>query len=580
MYNEKYGNTLGIIDDDFNKEQMYRIYYFIKNNCDDKDIQERLAKIKLDKPKTLEQQLTKLEGENNKDVKKYVDDNTVIHPLPIYKMDEAPTMITYTVNIMDLKKLTTYGAIRDINSTKYQRYHFIYPCDDGTNKTIVNTGDDINDTTFRVYHYDNSSTLTFNNVRYSIDYTKHSTSTDVIVTEYIQNYLGIYNTREYTPTEDYNPATKKYVDDSHPRIVNEYTIELTADELNALHADVYYGTASSYSVMVNSYNFNFNNISHVEVFVKFKGELLYIKDHCYYNNFYFRKSIETGADGEYFANIYIEEQNYKFTEGITIYLKEVSTYYSSVFNPNDVVIGNSITIGGRNYADGYGHEIGRFSAAIGSNVRAQYDGSVAIGINTAADNNYAFASGEKTTARERGSHAEGYNTVANGEHSHAEGESTSTTGKFSHAEGSGTRASGYYSHAEGENTIANGEGSHVEGKSTNDYSAPYIHVQGMYNADRNYEDAKKYAHIVGNGHYDEENKTEVKSDAYTLDWKGNGWYAGKLSQEGTPTENKDLTTKKYVDDKITSLPQFSFNEAGELVVTINGVSKIFVPKAE
>lgn len=145
--------------------------------------------------------------------KKYVDDNTVIHPLPIYKMAEAPTMITYTVNIMDLKKLTTYGAIRDINSTKYQRYHFIYPCDDGTNKTIVNTGDDINDTTFRVYHYDNSSTLIFNNVRYSIDYTKHSTSTDVIVTEYIQNYLGIYNTREYTPTEDYNPVTKKYVDD-------------------------------------------------------------------------------------------------------------------------------------------------------------------------------------------------------------------------------------------------------------------------------------------------------------------------------------------------------------------------------
>ena len=359
--------------------------------------------------------------------------------------------------------------------------------------------------------------------------------------------------QEGTPTEDKDLVTKKYVDDSHPRIVNEYTIELTADELNALHEDVYYGTASAYAVMVSSYNFNFNDISHVEVFVKFKGELLYIKDHCYYNKFYFTKNIRTGANDEYFVNIYIEEQNYKFTEGITVYLKEVSTYYSSVFNPNDVVIGNSITIGGRNYADGYGHKIGRFSAAIGSNVRAQYDGSVAIGINTTTDNNYAFASGEKTTARERGSHAEGYNTLANGEHSHAEGESTSTTGKFSHAEGSGTRASGYYSHTEGANTIANGEGSHVEGKSTNDYSAPYIHVQGMYNADRNYEDAKKYAHIVGNGHYDEENKTEVRSDAYTLDWKGNGWYAGKLSQEGTPTEDKDLVTKKYVDEHSISV---------------------------
>ena len=359
--------------------------------------------------------------------------------------------------------------------------------------------------------------------------------------------------QEGTPTEDKDLVTKKYVDDSHPRIVNEYTIELTADELNALHADAYYGTASSYSVMVSSYNFNFTDISHVEVFVKFKDKLLYIKDHCYYNNFYFRKNIVTGADGEYFANIYIEEQNYKFTEGITIYLKEVSTYYSSVFNPNDVVIGNSITIGGRNYADGYGYKIGQFSAAIGSNVRAPYDGSVAIGINTAADNNYAFASGEGTIAGDRGSHAEGYNTVANGEYSHAEGESTHATGKFSHAEGGGTNANSIGSHAEGQDTVACGDYSHVEGKSTNSYGASYLHVQGMYNADRDYKDAKKYAHIVGNGHYDEETKTEVRSDAHTLDWEGNAWYSGKLTVGKDPEEDMDVTTKKYVDEHSISV---------------------------
>lgn len=215
MYNEKYGDTLGVIDDDFNKEQMYRIYYFIKNNCDDKEIQERLAKIKLDKPKTLEQQLTKLESENgNINVKKYIDDNTIIHPLPIYKKSESSSMIMYMVNILDLKKLTTYGAIRDMDSTKYQQYRFIYPCDNGKNKTIVSTADDINDTTFRISHYNNTSTLSFNNINYNIDYTKHSTPTDVIVTESIQKYLGIYNTHEYTPTNDYHPATKKYVDDN------------------------------------------------------------------------------------------------------------------------------------------------------------------------------------------------------------------------------------------------------------------------------------------------------------------------------------------------------------------------------
>lgn len=52
------------------------------------------------------------------------------------------------------------------------------------------------------------------------------------------------------------------------------------------------------------------------------------------------------------------------------------------------------------------------------------------------------------------------------------------------------------------------------------------------------------------------------------------------TQEYAPTENYNPATKKYVDDKVSSLPQLSFNEAGELVVTINGVSKTFVPKTE
>ena len=50
------------------------------------------------------------------------------------------------------------------------------------------------------------------------------------------------------------------------------------------------------------------------------------------------------------------------------------------------------------------------------------------------------------------------------------------------------------------------------------------------------------------------------------------------TQEYTPTTDYNPATKKYVDDKVSNLPQFSFNEAGELIVTINGVSKTFVPK--
>lgn len=152
------------------------------------------------------------------------------------------------------------------------------------------------------------------------------------------------------------------------------------------------------------------------------------------------------------------------------------------------------------------------------------------------------------------SSAVGLEVTATGEGSHSEGYGTTASGNFSHAEGSFTEALAEDTHAEGSNTVA---------------ASQYQHVQGQYNI----KDAEgKYAHIVGNG------KHGNRANAHTLDWNGNAWFAGKLSQEGTPTEDKDLVTKKYVADKISSLPQFSFNESGELVVTINGASKTFVPK--
>lgn len=124
-----------------------------------------------------------------------------------------------------------------------------------------------------------------------------------------------------------------------------------------------------------------------------------------------------------------------------------------------------------------------------------------------------------------GSSAIGYDVEASGYASHAEGKSTTASGDYgSHAEGNCTTASGENSHAEGASTIASSQNQHVQGK-------------------YNIEDANnKYAHIVGNG---EDGKN---SNAHTLDWEGNAWFAGKLTQEGTPTEDKDLVTKKYVDD--------------------------------
>ena len=69
-------------------------------------------------------------------------------------------------------------------------------------------------------------------------------------------------------------------------------------------------------------------------------------------------------------------------------------------------------------------------------------------------------------------------------------------------------------------------------------------VQGKYNV----EDTEgKYVNIVGNGE-DENNRKNI----HTLDWEGNAWYNGKVSQEGVPTEDKDLVTKGYVDGKFAT----------------------------
>lgn len=235
-----------------------------------------------------------------------------------------------------------------------------------------------------------------------------------------------------------------------------------------------------------------------------------------------------------------------FTD-LVIY-EEDNKYLDSKYLENDLVLQKSISLGRAG-------DIGTGSSAVGYGVEAS-------GYTSHAEGTYTSASGES-------SHAEGISTKALGKYSHAEGSETIASYESSHAEGTETIASGHCSHVEGYRTTASGKSSHAEGDTTK-ASSDYQHVQGKFNIE---DTTNKYAHIVGNG---SENN---KSNAHTLDWNGNGWFAGKLSQDGVPTEDKDLITKKYFDDGISSLPQISFNENGELVVAINGVSKIFVPKS-
>lgn len=216
----------------------------------------------------------------------------------------------------------------------------------------------------------------------------------------------------------------------------------------------------------------------------------------------------------------------------------------------------------------YAHIEGWSNLALGSASHAE-------GKMTIANGNWSHTEGIGTETGEDGTHAEGWDTKATDYAAHSEGRSTVASGKNSHSEGYGTTASGESSHAEGVSTVASGRGSHAEGEGTIANTA-LQHVEGKYNV----KDFVTYVHIVGNGTSDTN-----RSNAHTLDWSGNAWYAGKVSVGTTdnikdPTADNELVTKKYVDSKTGGIEDFSLDADAwngtespySQVVTLSGVT--------
>lgn len=167
----------------------------------------------------------------------------------------------------------------------------------------------------------------------------------------------------------------------------------------------------------------------------------------------------------------------------------------------------------------YAHAEGHFSVASGLISHAE-------GYSNVASGDYSHAEGFESTAEGSYSHAEGGANAASGDYSHAEGGANAANGEYSHVEGKDSIAGGKCSHAEGNFTRANGNYSHVEGSGTFSYRA-FQHVEGSFNIlDEEGKDGGqrgKYIHITGNG-----SGSSSRSNAHTLDWDGNAWYAGNI----------------------------------------------------
>lgn len=242
----------------------------------------------------------------------------------------------------------------------------------------------------------------------------------------------------------------------------------------------------------------------------------------------------------------------------------------------------------------YSHSEGLYTSAKGESSHAEGTNTIAEGNNAHSEGNHSNAIGESahaeggyTTAEGNNSHSEGYltktfveNAHAEGSHSeakgvasHAEGYGSKALGEASHAEGYVTTASGKFAHSEGFMTVAEGDYSHSQGWQTKARSA-YQTVEGKYNV----QDSKgKYVHIVGNGSGDNTGETgPYESNAYTLDWEGNGWFGGSVEvSKQTTDEDNDLTlvTKGYLKKNIVVTP-----EVLNVVVTIGEEGAVSIDK--
>ena len=222
--------------------------------------------------------------------------------------------------------------------------------------------------------------------------------------------------------------------------------------------------------------------------------------------------------------------------GNLIVEKIINAKQINITDPNYAPLGQNV-LTAKYFND---NKVGAKGTGAGAEIFNEYEGdyknvasgqcSHAEGWGTKASNFCSHAEGSNTTASGDSSHAEGFGTTSSGGCSHVEGTATQAIGDYSHAQGRGTRASGNQAHTEGFYTIANGENQHAQGK---------YNVEDIEN---------KYAHIVGNGESD-----TARSNAHTLDWQGNAWYAGKVSggteKYPAPVEKpNDYVTKKYFEE--------------------------------
>lgn len=258
----------------------------------------------------------------------------------------------------------------------------------------------------------------------------------------------------------------------------------------------------------------------------------------------------------------------------------------------DKDVGSNISGGYSAHAENYGTAKGEFSHA--------------EGFQTSAEGWSSHTEGQNSTALGVGAHSEGYYTYANTKFSHTEGHGAktgiqgysvisydSTNNSFVLNTTAALKIGDIVSASDGKAidyqyatitaidkdnktiTVSNaskltkittiigsgtrgdtfifGQGAHAEGYYTN-ATSNYSHVQGQYNLN----DLEcKYAHIVGNG-----TGISARSNAHTLDWQGNAWFAGDIKVGGTGYDDANAVSIGRSNGTVVYIPFNDIYTAG------------------
>lgn len=177
-------------------------------------------------------------------------------------------------------------------------------------------------------------------------------------------------------------------------------------------------------------------------------------------------------------------------------------------------------------------------SAINNIVSGSGEGSLR-NVNAAAETDY-YKMGDYALALGAGTLAEGGHSVAI--KGGAYGYSSVAIGGNAY----GTESVAFRGNAYGYQSVCFGGVARGERSASFGYAFAYGDEQVAFGKNNVTDDESKYAVIVGNGTSD-----DACSNAHTIDWDGNGWFAGDVYTGGTGQDNgKKLATEEYVQTYI------------------------------